>query len=62
MKINTRGVIRLLLDILVVYLLMSFIANSINPSDWRTWERVIVGLSTVGVIRHHIDNNRIKIL
>lgn len=62
MKINTQSIIRTLLDILAMYLLMSFIADSINPSNWKTWERVVVGLWTVGVIRNYIINNRFKIL
>lgn len=57
-----KGIIKLILNIAVVYLLMSFIADSLDPSNWKTWERVIVGLWTVGVIRNHIDNKRIKIL
>lgn len=62
MKTKTQSIIRTLLNILVIYLLMSFIADSINPSNWKVWERIVVGLFTLMFVRDHIIKDKVKIL
>ena len=59
---NIKAVRRTALSIAIVYIILSFIANSINPSEWRTWERVVLALWVVGAVSNHSNKNNIKIL
>lgn len=59
---NIKAITRTALNIGIVYIILSFIASSINPTEWRTWERVVLALWAVGAISNHSNRDNIKIL
>ena len=59
---NIKAITRTAISIAIVYIILSFIANSINPSEWRTWERIVLALWVVGAISNHSNRDNIKIL